>query len=200
MSNNDSRRTSSTGFMPSVGTGAGVGYSGFVTRNMVHQSRALNGGSVNPASRLGALQATSHFGPNTVGSGAHNAIRAIHSLMGNVGQSNIGTLFRSAQVQGFASQSIRSAANNMLASAEHGFWTVRRGGIGANGASTMGERFGGVLGSAVQPNVRAAIQTGFSAMASAAPRVAARAPGVAGVVGGLAVATYSHMSGSTERM
>jgi hypothetical protein len=146
---------------------AGLGLGAFVLRNFRQQQAARRGGPVDLTSRLGALRATQRFLPGTVGHGAHGGISAIHLLLGGLGQSNIGSLFGGPEAQNLLGQPIGSSANRGLGSLEHQFWLQRLLGRGARGRATVGERFGGLLGSSVPPGGRAMLQRGFNA----APRL-----------------------------
>ncbi len=199
MSSDDRRRESGSNFSSHATAAGGFGYSGFVMRNMVLQEQVLKGGTVDPSTRLGAMRAMSPFSPGQVGGGAYPSIRAIHSLMGGIGQSNIGSVFNSPEGMHLASQPIQSEANRGLGQLEHSFWRTRMNGAGASGAASIGERFGGMLGSAFVPDVRAGIQAGFASLSSTLPRAAMRAPGAAAVLGGLYVAGRAEWKNMSEK-
>lgn len=190
----ESTRRRSTGQM--AGTAAGAGYSGFVARNVFQQESALRGGAVNPSSRLGAMMHSRAFGPGTVGFGVHPNIRAIHSVLGNIGQSNIGSLFASPSAQRLMASPIGSSANAMMATTEHGFWGTRLSGQGAHGASTMGERVGGMLGTAARPSARSFLQSAMHSVRTLSPMMAVRSPQAAAIAGGLAFSYRSFTGGS----
>lgn len=198
MSSDDRRRESGSNFSSHATAAGGVGYSSFVARNMTLQEQALRGGTVDLSTRLGAMLPMSQFSPSQVGGGAYPGIRAIHSLMGDIGQSNIGSLFNSPEAMHLASQPIQSGANRGLGQLEHSFWRTRMNGIGASGAASIGERFGGVIGSAFVPDVRAGIQAGFASLSATFPRAAVRAPGAAAVLGGLYVAGRAEWKNMSE--
>jgi hypothetical protein len=142
-------------------------YAAFLLRN---QAQQLRGGAVDPSSRLGALQHTARFQPGTVGHGAHWGISQVHAFMGNIGQSTIGNLFGGARAQQMMAQPIYSPGNMGLARMEHGFW---RNAL-ANPAS-LGEWFGGLVGSTFPPFSRGGLQMFGNLARTAAPRAAMRA-------------------------
>ena len=150
--------------------GAGGMYGGFVARNLYQQRRAFdNEDSVDHSTRLGAMLASNSFPSGTVGYGAHGGIRAVHALMGGIGQSDIGNLFRGEEAQRVMGEPIDSPANLELGQMEHQYWQNRYEGHGAHGASTTGERFGGFAGSSFSPETRAQLQEGFSRLRDQEP-------------------------------
>jgi hypothetical protein len=180
--------------MPEVGMVGGSGYASFVTRNMHKQKQALSGRvPVDPSSRLGAFVSTAKFGPGTVGFGAHPAIGGIHSLFGGIGQSTIGTLFNSMGAQNLAAQSIKSGANKGLGTLEHSFWKKT-----LFSPTSIGEVFGGAMGSSFVPSVRAGIQSTFASVRATAPQLAMKAPGWTGITVGAGIAVRSAWSKYNE--
>jgi hypothetical protein len=171
-----------------AGSAASGLYASFVFRNLVNQHRAsANPLSVARGSRLDAFVSTARHGPGTVGFGAHPNIAAIHALLGGVGQSDVGELFRRSGSE--LSSPIESGGNRQLAENEHGYWRHRLSpspGTSrfapwdqASRVSTLSDRVGGLMGSAVSPGPRAWLQSTMASVRNVHPGIAMRGPGVA---------------------
>jgi hypothetical protein len=170
------------GLWDAMRTGMGPSYATFVGHNVWRQQFAH---LADPSTRMGAIQHTASFQPGQIGHGAHWGIRNIHALLGGIGQSNIGALFGDPHMQVLMRQQIASPANREVGTRENRLWRQRLAGVGAAGPSTIGERFGGVLGSMFNAGARSSLQTFGDAFRTAAPRAALRSAPAAAVALGV---------------
>jgi hypothetical protein len=108
------------------------------------------GGAPDPDSRLGAYYATRNYGPNTVGRAVHRAIGAIYLALGPTGEEKIGRVFNSEAAKALYEHPVTSSSNLCMAEIEHQYW--------ANVKTENPYSFGGTLGRAFSPRVRACIQ------------------------------------------
>lgn len=136
------------------GAEGGIGVQ-LVIAGRTEELQAIDQGRVAPApsSRLGAYAATAGYPPGTVGHGVHGAIAAIYITLGDVGQEQIGDVFRSPQAQAEMPYPVGSPHGRAIAELEYDYWRQRR----ADDWLSVG----GQLGSLFGPDSRAALQSWF---------------------------------------
>ncbi|MDQ3235290.1 MAG: hypothetical protein M3Q07_26060, partial [Pseudobdellovibrionaceae bacterium] len=136
-------------------------------KTMDSGEKSTNKGTVNPASRQGAYEASRSMGAGTVGYGTHAAIGFIGVGMGSFGEAEIGHVFGSAPAQTILNKPSTFENHKAMAQMEYRYWNgVLASSMNIEGV-TSGRLAGGLLGSAFPPTSRAVIQMGAEAIRGA---------------------------------